>query len=400
MNAQSTLRTLITLAATAKENTIKQNSVILDGADAPNGLFYRQYNTNEARKAVVVGDIPLTYGRFKSVCQELNISCIGNNTIVDIRDINIIRDHLYPESRQKKVRNKAAIYAVSNLKGGTGKSTTTATLATGLCTEIVERKFRVLIIDLDPQASQTSLFFPNFDNESELTIGDIVCENYIKNENQTDADIIRSCVKETNIPNLHVLPASENDRNVELFTRELLQKNPQYPVHKLLEPIISVLSEDYDVILIDTPPTFNNLMLAAHYSADNIIVPVRPSKLDTDSTEKYLEFLARIYGILVELGHKGYKHINVLPTAVNETSKTQVRIANSLRAASPYNSFANNFIYSEAVLRLQELKGTIYSYSLSQGLITRTSLKNAQDSCFMLISVLAEQLFEQNEADQ
>lgn len=149
----------------------------------------------------------------------------------------------------------ATIIALTNQKGGVGKTTTSSALASGLAT-FHDKK--VLAIDLDPQGSLG--FSLGLDIENCHTIYDVLKGTVpIQDALQTTdyCDIITSNI---------LLSGAELE-----FTsadRELLLK-------KALEPI----ADNYDFIIIDTPPALNILTVNAYVASDHLIIPMAPEIL-------------------------------------------------------------------------------------------------------------------------
>lgn len=149
----------------------------------------------------------------------------------------------------------STIIALTNQKGGVGKTTTSSALASGLATFY---KKKVLAIDLDPQGSLG--FSLGLDIENCHTIYDVLTWNVpIEDAIQTTdyCDIITSNI---------LLSGAELE-----FTskdRELLLK-------KALAPVIS----NYDYIIIDTPPALNILTVNAYVASDYLIIPMAPEIL-------------------------------------------------------------------------------------------------------------------------
>ena len=149
----------------------------------------------------------------------------------------------------------ATIIALTNQKGGVGKTTTSSALAAGLVSFYNKK---VLAIDLDPQGSLG--FSLGLDIEDCRTIHDVL----------TGQVPIQSAVQMTDycdvITSNILLSSAELD-----FTssdRQLLLK-------KALTPIM----ESYDYIVIDTPPALNVLTVNAYAVADHLIIPMAPEIL-------------------------------------------------------------------------------------------------------------------------
>lgn len=149
----------------------------------------------------------------------------------------------------------ATIIALTNQKGGVGKTTTSSALASGLAS-FYDKK--VLAIDLDPQGSLG--FSLGLDIENCNTIHDVLTGKVPVREaiQQTDyCDIITSNILLSGAE----LEFSSSDR-------ELLLK-------KALAPIV----DDYDYIIIDTPPALNILTVNAYAVSDHLIIPMAPEIL-------------------------------------------------------------------------------------------------------------------------
>ncbi len=142
-----------------------------------------------------------------------------------------------------------SVIAVSNQKGGVGKTTTTGALAAALA----KRNQKVLAIDLDPQGNLS--FSMGAENEGVVTSYEVL----------TGEATARSAIQQTAVVDL--IPANILLSGAELqFTghgREFLLRNSLRPVQNL-----------YDYILIDTPPALSVLTVNAFTAANSIIVPM------------------------------------------------------------------------------------------------------------------------------
>ena len=146
------------------------------------------------------------------------------------------------------------IIAISNQKGGVGKTTTSVNLSAALA--IYGKK--VLLIDLDPQGSvATSLGIEK--SNLEYSMYDIFC-----NEMQASEVIIKS-----DVANIDVLPATVDLAGVELK----LLDNPFR--NYILEKALNKVKGQYDYVIIDTPPSLGLLTLNALYAANSVIIPVQ-----------------------------------------------------------------------------------------------------------------------------
>ncbi|MCD6407119.1 ParA family protein, partial [Candidatus Aerophobetes bacterium] len=165
------------------------------------------------------------------------------------------------------------IIAISNHKGGTGKTTTCANLGVAL----TEMNKRVLTIDLDPQASLSVSLGINT-NSLEKTIYNALLERGFKVENA----IIKAR------ENLDLLPS-----NRELAAAEVIliqETGGELVLRKMLEKI----QNSYDYILIDCPPNLGKLTINALVASDEVIIPVSCSFLDIRALGQLLETVETI----------------------------------------------------------------------------------------------------------
>jgi cellulose biosynthesis protein BcsQ len=237
---------------------------------------------------------------------------------------------------------------------------------------------------------------PNL-NEDDFTVGDLLLGNYELDENEEFSDFVYDCFLETNVPGLKVLPAKPSDRMYEAsVVRKQFEANlakAKYAPQEALKKLVDSVRDKFDVIFLDCSPSFGVSVTSAHYVADSLIIPVTPSQLDRDSSVKYFGFLGQLYSkVLGGFNHSGYEHINVLPTAVDETSKSETQTARKLRQGASRNCFSGNFLYSEAVLNTANRWQTIYSVSKSQYNGTKKTLGRIQEATFSLIASLHEQI--------
>lgn len=165
----------------------------------------------------------------------------------------------------------SSIIAVTNQKGGVGKTTTSAALLASLA----HRGARVLGVDLDPQGSLG--FSLGLDIEHCATIYDV-----FRGEAEPE-DIL--CHSET-----CDLLAS----NILLSGAELEFNRPGREF--LLKSALSRLEENYDFIIVDTPPALNLLTVNAYVAADSLIIPMAPEVLSLLGVSQIKETIESVRG--------------------------------------------------------------------------------------------------------
>lgn len=148
----------------------------------------------------------------------------------------------------------AEIIAIANQKGGVGKTTTAINLSSSLA--VAEKK--TLLVDIDPQANTTSGLGYN-KNEIEKSI-----YNILTNDTPVEEAII-----ETDIKYLYLLPS-----NINLVGAEIELVNVDSREYRLKKALAGI-TEQYDFIIIDCPPSLGLLTINTLSAADSVIIPIQ-----------------------------------------------------------------------------------------------------------------------------
>ena len=154
-----------------------------------------------------------------------------------------------------------------SIKGGVGKTAS----AVNLAAEAANHGLRVLLWDLDPQAATT--YYLKIKPRIRGGVNKLV-----KGKSSFDK-VIRS----TAMPNLDVLPASLESRSLD----QLLEKRGTSHLRQMLHEV----RNDYDLIVLDCPPTLSHLSENMFTSADALLVPVVPTTLSLRTLDQLQSFL-------------------------------------------------------------------------------------------------------------
>jgi chromosome partitioning protein len=215
----------------------------------------------------------------------------------------------------RKVGDKLQVIVINSLKGGCGKTTSLVNLAAALATTNIKR-YRIGIIDLDPQGSSSS-FFPSSEPDP-ITVGDLMRDCIELDEGETWESVVSQAFRTTHIPNIRVLPSGMVDFYFEHETATLLKESSGYAqtrhYHKLLERVIEPIEHEFDIILIDTAPSLNFMFYNALMASTAMLIPVHPEAVDFDANNKYLKRLGEIYHTVAALGHHGWDFMQFVVT--------------------------------------------------------------------------------------
>lgn len=236
----------------------------------------------------------------------------GGAKMFTLDEVNTIRAFLDSEGQAAKgyrpyrpEGQPAKIAAVCNFKGGVSKTTTGAHLAMAAALD----GYKVLVIDLDSQASMSTMFGSMAEDETQTAYSllawhrarhvaaslgvdpdDESLDPDIRDAAQVTADDV---VFGTHWPTIDILPAQLNLYWAEFQVPVWMQTHRTWPFWDALRAFLhdQRLLEDYDVILLDTPPALGYLTINALSAADILLIPVGASFIEFDSTGRFFDML-------------------------------------------------------------------------------------------------------------
>ena len=310
----------------------------------------------------------------------------GNRRLYSAQDIQALRILLEKTARKpgdyipgRRDGDHLQVIGVMNFKGGSGKTTTSAHLAQRLAL----RGYRVLGIDLDPQASFTALHGvqPEFDLTDGGTLYDAI--------RYDDPEPIRAVIRKTYIPNLDLIPGNLELMEFEHETpRALSQGNAGLFFFRVKEALAQV-DGDYDVVVIDCPPQLGFLTMSALSAATGVLVTIHPEMLDVMSMSQFLRMTADLMDVIAESGaDMSHDWMRYALTRYEPQDAPQNRIVAFLRT-----------MYGDAVLNSPMLKSTAISdagltkqtlYEVERSAFTRTTYDRALESLNALNDEVAD----------
>ena len=214
------------------------------------------------------------------------------------------------------------ITSIASQKGGTGKTTTSITVASGLA----RRGQRVLLVDIDSQANSSKVLLPDY---LKLKKEDTIYRTILENK------AIQSHA--TSVPNLSIAPSHIllSNTDIELTTAKDHRE-------ARLKKQLDMVKDAYDHIIIDCPPALSWLTLNAFTASDGIVLVVAPGYFELDSVVQINKTIEEVRSIFnPSLRILGYLFTMADPTINSQSSLKILRQAygnDVLRTVIPRNT--------------------------------------------------------------
>jgi chromosome partitioning protein len=266
---------------------------------------------------------------------------------------------------------KLQVVAVVNFKGGSGKTTTAAHIAQYLALT----GHRVLAIDLDPQASLSSLHGFQPELSQIRSIYDAI--------RYDDGKVpLSEIIQETNFPGLDIVPANLELQEYEYDTPLAMTDRNSNAGKAFFTRISNALAEvdnRYDVVIVDCPPQLGYLTITALTAATSVLITIHPQMLDVMSMGQFLLML----GSILEPIRKAGAEVNLswyryLVTRYEPTDQPQAQMVAFLQT-----------LFGEFILRNHMLKSTAISdagitkqslYEVEKNSMTRSTYERAMEA--------------------
>lgn len=213
------------------------------------------------------------------------------------------------------------VLTIANQKGGVGKTTTTVSLG-GLA---AEQGRRVLLLDLDPHGSLSSYFRQDPDTlaRSAYTL--------FQERNNLSATLVKSLIQSTAFPNIDILPSA-----TALATLER-QSIGQDGMGLVLSRSLAQIYDNYDLVVIDTPPLLGVLMVNALAACQHLVIPVQTEFLALKGLERMVNTLN-----MMSRSRKKALDYSIVPVMYDRRTQASVTSLRTVRNTYPEQVWAGH----------------------------------------------------------
>jgi chromosome partitioning protein len=287
---------------------------------------------------------------------------------------NTVRDReayeLLPHRREGE---HLQVIAVTNFKGGSGKTTTSAHLAQYFAL----RGYRVLAIDLDPQASLSALLgvLPEVHVRSNETL-------FAAIRYDDQARPMRDVIRRTYFEGLDLVPGNLELMEFEHDTPRALAgafKGVERTFYARIAAAIDDVADNYDVVVLDCPPQLGFLTLSGLCAATSMVVTVHPQMLDVASMSQFLLMTHDLLSVVREAGGRlEYDFIRYLLTRYEPQDGPQTKVTALLRSLFGDHVLTNPMVKSAAISDAGLTKQTLYEIGREN--LTRSTYDRALEA--------------------
>jgi chromosome partitioning protein len=335
----------------------------------------RSFSSGEAAKLIGVADGYLRQLSLSGKGPQPEIGSGGRRSYT-LDQLNELRALLEEGGKGKRYRphridgEGCQVLSVVNFKGGSGKTTTAAHLAQYLAL----KGYRVLAVDLDPQASLTALhgYQPEFDiGPNETLYGAIRYDDERRSLN--------AIVRSTYFPGLDLIPANLELMEFEHDTPKALVEGETEAFFGRIATALGELDDRYDAMILDCPPQLGFLTLGALCAATSILITVHPQMLDVMSMCQFLLMASDLLSVVQEAGADlDYDFIRYVVTRYEPSDGPQTQMVAFMRSLFRERVLTNTMLKSTAISDAGLSKQTLYEVGREN--FTRATYDRALES--------------------
>lgn len=258
-----------------------------------------------------------------------------------LAQVNAFRAHFGTLPWRDPATDEPIVIACQNFKGGVGKSTTCMNFAHYLGL----KGYRVLVIDTDSQATTTAMF--GYTPDSDITDAETILP-YLESSEKT----LAYAIKKTYFPGVDLIPAclALYEAEITIVMRVASQPSPEQRLgfFQELKFGIQSVAQDYDIVLLDSPPALGMISINVLMAADALLVPCAAKMFDFSSTVQFFRMIRNYIGQLDP--DKSYRWISVLATLFDRRYESQKQFFEVMRACFGESVFQRVFFHASAVI--------------------------------------------------
>jgi chromosome partitioning protein len=280
----------------------------------------------------------------------------GRKRLFTLTEVAAFRKHfrLVPE---RPAGTSPSVVGVANFKGGVGKTST----AVHLGQYLARRGYRVLMVDLDAQASLTTLFglLPDSDVPTEMT-----ALPYFEGT----VNSLAGSIRKTYWHGLDLIPANLALYNAEFALARRQSVESGFRFYAVLKEGLDTVGQDYDVVVLDTPPALGFVTTNAMYAANGLVIPITPAMMDFASAAQFFQLLAEHVDVINrhEGGEKRFRFVRLLVSKFEANNKVHETIEEWIRQGFETAVIGKNMALSAALRTGPELQ-TAYEMGTYSG---------------------------------
>ncbi|MEW9526889.1 plasmid partitioning protein RepA [Agrobacterium radiobacter] len=340
----------------------------------------RKFTSGEAARLMKISDSTLRKMTLAGEGPQPELASNGRR-FYTLGQINEIRHMLAGSARgresiefvpHRRGSEHLQVIAVTNFKGGSGKTTTSAHLAQYLALQ----GYRVLAVDLDPQASLSALLgvLPETDVGANETL-------YAAIRYDDSRRSLKEVIRSTYFDGLHLVPGNLELMEFEHTTPKALTDRGSRDglFFTRVARAFDEVADDYDVVVIDCPPQLGFLTLSGLCAATSMVITVHPQMLDIASMSQFLLMTRDLLGVVKEAGgNLQYDFIRYLLTRFEPQDAPQTKVAALLRNMFDDHVLTNPMVKSAAVSDAGLTKQTLYEIGREN--LTRSTYDRAMEA--------------------
>jgi chromosome partitioning protein len=255
--------------------------------------------------------------------------------------------------------DRPIVIAVANFKGGVAKTST----AIHLGQYFALRGYRTLMIDSDAQGSLTTLFGlrPDADVSTANTLAPWLYGPGVDQANPDWTGTLATAIQPTYWHGLDLIAGNLQLYGAEFALAGRQAREANFRFYRVLADGIATVSANYDVVVIDTPPSLSFLTTNAIYAANGIIMPVPPAMMDFSSSVSFFQLLSELVQVTNqnEAASKRFDFLGLLISKFEPKNDKQMAIHDWLREAFTRRVLVNTMNVT-TILRIGEDIKTAY----------------------------------------